>query len=114
MTTENKTTHSPLPWQVTESIPWKIDRENWVKNIILDANEEYVTAIFHKEGKDAAETIAALIVAAVNAHDKLRNALKEAVRLFTDRVVRGGYPDECVWLEQACAMIGNEADDGQE
>ena len=87
---------SPRPWRVEESIG------GW-KSCVADANGNSVASCWGggpTEQQEKAEAIAALIVAAVNGRDRLRDLVKRMADKL--EVHRGIFTASNVWSETGC------------
>lgn len=107
-------THTPTPWRVSENI---IEIRTFVKDV-LDSRgiptgvliEEVDRELSTPNAVAHADANAAFIVCAVNSHEELLEALKEAQKLIS--TARQYFPksmrnSDKFSLENTCAAIGN-------
>lgn len=75
---ERTMNHTPTPWVLDVS---RVDDDGAVPPVILDRTGMLIAMLGYMDGKDArnCDTNAAFIVRAVNAHDELVAAAKEAL-----------------------------------
>lgn len=77
--------HSPLPWVLVEE-PSGVDGDNFCRSIYADGGG-YKALLIARVDQSFSKTDGALIITAVNAHDRLLAAAKEAVDF-----IKSGWP----------------------